>query len=142
VVFVYAIGAYALPEAWSEAIVTKDGITFAAVICFACVVALFFTAPGILAGKDAHDKYSQALEYDKYTRQDDAQSYIDQNGQRKPGVLYRMMDNGPKGPGYYKQVGDKLTLIDRMTEGEIRQREIENAGGFSGYNEAVNEGRR
>ncbi|MFA7232398.1 MAG: hypothetical protein WC071_14085 [Victivallaceae bacterium] len=76
VVFVYAIGAYALPEAWSEAIVTKDGITFAAVICFACVVALFFTAPGILAGKDAHDKYSQALEYDKYTRQDDAQSYM------------------------------------------------------------------
>lgn len=141
-VFLVAVIFYAIPEAWTVAVANKDGLTFAAVVGLACVVVIWFGAPGLVAGKDAVDKYSEALEYDKHTRQDDSQSYIDQDGKRHPGVLYLALDNGPKGPGFYKQVGDKLTLMARFSEGEARQREIANQGGFTGYNEAVNEGRR
>jgi len=56
--------------------------------------------------------------------------------------LYRTMDGGPNGAGVYRQVGESLTLIERMNQAEAEQRRVQNEGGFTGYNQAVNEGRR
>lgn len=133
---------YAIPEAWQVAVANQDGLTFAAVVLFACIVVAWFGAPGGFSAKDAVDKYSQAREADKRTRQYDKWSYLDENGKRHAGALYRSMDSGPQGAGNYRQVGDTLTLLERFSEYEAEQRRIQNDGGFGGYNEAVNEGRR
>ncbi len=137
-----AVGAYAIPEAWSAAVANRDALTFCAAVLFGCIVVAWFGAPGAVAAKDAVDKYSEALEYDKHTRRDDRLSYLDQNGKRHTGALYHAMDSGPQGPGVYRQIGETLTLLERFSEYEAEQRRIQNDGGFGGYNEAVNEGRR
>lgn len=133
---------YAIPEAWQVAVDNQDGLTFAAVVLFACIVVAWFGAPGALASKDAVDKYGSAVEYDKNTRQDDRLSYLDEQGKRHTGALYRAMDSGPQGPGNYRQVGETLTLLERFSEYEAEQRRIQNNGGFTGYNQSVNEGRQ
>lgn len=137
-----AICKYAIPEAWTVAVANQDGLTFAAVVLFACVVVIWFGAPGGIAAKDAVDKYHVARVADTHTRQDDRLSYLDEKGKRHTGALYRAMDSGPQGAGNYRQVGETLTLLERFSEYEAEQRRIQNEGGFGGYNEAVNEGRR
>lgn len=123
----YSIGAYTIPEAWGVAVANNDLVTFAGVICVAAVVILWIMAPGLLAGKDAHDKYGEALEYDKHTEDDD----------KTPYGSYTVKDDG-----LYK--GSRK--VRNLSQCELDERKALSDGGLSGYNAEINrvidEGRR
>lgn len=126
-VVAWAVGAYAIPEAWQVAVANRDGLTFIAVVVFALGVVAWFGAPGGFAAKDAVDKYSEALEYDKHTESDD----------KTPYGSYTVKDDG-----LYK--GSRK--VRNLSQCELDERKALADGGLSGYNaefnRAIDEGRR
>lgn len=124
---VVAVTFYALPEAAQAAINSGDFLTYFGVIGVAVVVILFFAAPGAAGVATAANAATSADEYDQHTRQDDV----------SPAGEEKVTDDG-----VFRRVRGGWVKVRDLSAYERLCRDAENNGGFVGYNEAVNEGRR
>lgn len=126
---IYCIGAYTIPEAWQDAVFSRDWLTFAGIIFCALLLILWVTAPAVATGVDAAETAAFAAECDRHTIEDDGLTY---DG-KTPGALWRHMDSGPRGPGVYRQVGKNMQFVRSFTPAEAEERELQNSGTFGGY---------
>ena len=118
---------YALPEAAQNAINTGDMLSYVAVVGAACVVIGFFVAPGAAATATAVDVAVNAEQFDANTESDD----------KFPCGEEKVTDDG-----IYRRVRGGWMFVRKLSDYERDERRVANNGGFTGYNSAVNEGRR
>jgi len=125
---------YTIPEAFGQATESGDWLTFGGILLCAAVLVVWTLIPGAATATDAVVTYTDALEYDRHTMEDDGLSH--DNG--KNGALWIYSDHGynGRGPGVYKLAGGKYTKIRDFCPAEITERGLQNTGAFTGWNEA------